>query len=151
MIMTVIIDMRKIVTIETNSQIWEEVGREKEQFQEKVRSIDRVMMIGLRIYTARSKDNNQDNLGYDAIDENKFYLQSKQFQEHQSTCQVSEQFKKKSSARQITFLLTLMKKALYLGQVQNQSIKKGIHQSQISEQPNNYSLHKIIKNNQINK
>ncbi|KAA6404282.1 MAG: hypothetical protein EZS28_000191 [Streblomastix strix] len=37
---------KEIETIETINQIWEEVEREEEQFQVKVREIDRIMMIG---------------------------------------------------------------------------------------------------------
>ncbi|KAA6361257.1 MAG: hypothetical protein EZS28_043215, partial [Streblomastix strix] len=108
--------------------------------------MDKIMWSGPKVYTAKSKDNNQDNFGYDSIDENKPYLQCKQLQELQSTCQVSEQLKKKFFAQQIISPLTLMKKALFLGQVQNQLIKRQIHRSRTSEQPNNYSQHKTIKN-----
>ncbi|KAA6402784.1 MAG: hypothetical protein EZS28_001694 [Streblomastix strix] len=147
MITTAVIDMRKIETIEMISQIWGEAEREEEQIEVKVREMDKIMMIGLNVYTARSKDNKQDNLGYNAIDENKPYLQFKQLQELQSTCQVPEQFKKKYFAQQITSPPTLMKKAQFLGQVQNQSIKREINQSRISKQHNNYSPQRIIKNN----
>ncbi|KAA6401479.1 MAG: putative reverse transcriptase [Streblomastix strix] len=66
----------------------------------------------------------EDNLGYDTIDENMPYLQCKQLRGLQFTCQVSEQLKKKFFAQRTISLLTLMKKALFVGQMQNQSIKK---------------------------
>ncbi|KAA6369597.1 MAG: hypothetical protein EZS28_034876 [Streblomastix strix] len=61
MIMTTIMIKIKSETSATINQIWEEAGKEGEQFELKVQVMDRIMMIGLKIYIARLKNNNQDN------------------------------------------------------------------------------------------
>ncbi|KAA6354327.1 MAG: hypothetical protein EZS28_050146, partial [Streblomastix strix] len=137
--------------IEIISQIWGEVEREGEQFQVKVQVMDKTMMIGLKGYNAKFRDNNQDNSGFFATDENKSYLQFRQFQEHQPICQVFEQFMKKLFAQRTGSLQTSMKKVVFLGQVQSQLMKRETHQSRIFKLPDNYSWHKITKNNLINK
>ncbi|KAA6399031.1 MAG: hypothetical protein EZS28_005448 [Streblomastix strix] len=48
MITITIIDMIRNETAGTISQIWEEVGREKEKFQVKVQKINKTMNIGLQ-------------------------------------------------------------------------------------------------------
>ncbi|KAA6353687.1 MAG: hypothetical protein EZS28_050787 [Streblomastix strix] len=40
------------------SQIWEEVEKEREQLRVKVEGMNRVMKIGLKIYSAKFRDNN---------------------------------------------------------------------------------------------
>ncbi|KAA6343738.1 MAG: hypothetical protein EZS28_052286 [Streblomastix strix] len=144
---TVIIDTAENETTGTISQIWEEVGKRRVQPRVKVQEMDRMMKIGLSVYTARLKDINYDNSGYGAIDENRPYLRFKQLQEHQSIYLIFEQLKKKPFAQQTTFLPTLLNKAVSPGQVQNQLIRREIHQSRTFEELNNYSQHKIIKNN----
>ncbi|KAA6360703.1 MAG: hypothetical protein EZS28_043770 [Streblomastix strix] len=148
---TVIIDTTESETTGSINQIWEEVGKEEDQFQVKVQIMGGIMKIGPKIYTAKLRDNNQDNSGSFAIDENRPYLQFKQLQQHQSTCQISEQFKKKPFAQHTTFLPTLMKKVVFLEQTQNQLTRREIHQQRTFEQPNNDSQHKIIKSNITNK
>ncbi|KAA6309712.1 MAG: hypothetical protein EZS28_056452 [Streblomastix strix] len=146
-ITTIIIDMKETEMIEMINQIWEEAERGEEQFQVKVQEMDRIMMIGLQDYTAKLKGNKQDNLEYIVIDESERYRQCKQLQELQSICRVYEQPKKRFFAQRTVFLLTLTKKVVFLGQAQNQSIKKERHQSRIFKQLDNYSQHKTIKNN----
>ncbi|KAA6369630.1 MAG: hypothetical protein EZS28_034844 [Streblomastix strix] len=147
MIMTTIMDKIKSETTKTINYIWEEAGKEGEQFELKVQVMDRIMMIGLKIYIARLKNNNQNNSGPFAINENMTYLQFKQLQERQFICQIYEQLKKMLFTEYTIYLPTSVKKAMFLGQVLNQLIKKQRFQLQTFEQPNNYSQRKIIRNN----
>ncbi|KAA6353350.1 MAG: hypothetical protein EZS28_051123 [Streblomastix strix] len=106
-----------------------------------------LIVIWLKVYTAKLRDNNQDNSESFAIDENRPFLQLNLLKEHQFTYQHSELYKMKPFAGQTIFPPTLVKKAVLLGQVQIQLIRREIPQSRTLEQPNYYQQHKIIKNN----
>ncbi|KAA6367664.1 MAG: hypothetical protein EZS28_036808 [Streblomastix strix] len=85
-------------------------------------------------------------LGQLGIQRNRREQTRRQVQD-QSILQLSEQLYRKSFVEQTTSPPTSTKSAVFHEQVQNQSIKREIHRSQIYEQPNNYSQHKIIRNN----
>ncbi|KAA6400179.1 MAG: hypothetical protein EZS28_004297 [Streblomastix strix] len=93
MITTIIKEMEKFEMTGMINQIDEDAGREGEQFQVMVQEMDRIMMIGLKGYNAKFRDNSQDNSKYNAIDEIRPYLQFKQLQEHLFICQTLEQLK----------------------------------------------------------
>ncbi|KAA6373089.1 MAG: hypothetical protein EZS28_031384 [Streblomastix strix] len=113
--MTIIIDKTESGMAEMISQIWEEEEKGRKQLRVKVQRMDKIMMIELRVNTVKFRDNNQDNLGYDAIDGNRFNLQFRLFQEPQTICQVIEQFKNKPFVQRTGSLPILMKKVAYLG------------------------------------
>ncbi|KAA6384154.1 MAG: hypothetical protein EZS28_020320 [Streblomastix strix] len=110
MAMITIIDMIEKETTGTIIYIWEEVEREGEQFQVKVQEMDRIMMIGLKGYIAKFRDKSQDSSEYDAIEENRPYLQFKQLQGRQFSCKVSEKPKKPPFAQRTGSLPISMKK-----------------------------------------
>ncbi|KAA6375718.1 MAG: hypothetical protein EZS28_028754 [Streblomastix strix] len=54
--MTRIIDMTENRTSGTISQIWDEEGKGREQYRMKVQAMDKTMMIGQKVYTAKFRD-----------------------------------------------------------------------------------------------
>ncbi|KAA6396262.1 MAG: hypothetical protein EZS28_008216 [Streblomastix strix] len=54
---TIIIDMIESGTAGMICQIWKEVGKGREQHRVKVQVIDKTMVIGLQVYTAKFRNN----------------------------------------------------------------------------------------------